>query len=214
MADIITMLRIYPHCVFIDFAKAFDSVPHARLLAKLQAIGVQGSMLQWFRSFLTTRQQRVVINGQHSEWHHVSSGVPQGSILGPLLFIFYINNISSVTKSKLKIFADDVTLFTSVKCKEDCLSLQADLDAIYRWYHLWQMKLYPLKCEVLRIFNKHSPPKFDYKINDVILKWRSSVKYLGIHINSKLSWNDQCSANTTKATKVLNIIRRNLLAVL
>ena len=76
------------HCVFIDFAKAFDSVSHARLLAKLQAIGVQGSMLQWFCSFLTTRQQRVAINGQHFEWHHVSSGVPQGSILGSLLFIF------------------------------------------------------------------------------------------------------------------------------
>ena len=145
------------HCVFIDFAKAFDSVPHARLLAKLQVFGVQGSMLQWFRSFLTTHQQRVVINDQHFEWHDVSSGVPQGSILGPLLFIFYINDISSVTKSKLKIFADDVTLFTSVKCKEDCLSLQADLDAISRWCHLWQMKLHPLKCKVLCISNKRSP---------------------------------------------------------
>ena len=155
---------------------------------------------------------RMVINGQHSEWHHTSSGIPhdQGSILGPLFFIFYINNISTITKSKPKIFADDVTLFTSFKCKEDCLSLQADLDAIYRCCHLWQMKLHPLKCKVLCISNKCSPLKFDYKINDVLLKCRSFVKYLGIHIISKLSWNDQCFANTTKATRVLNIIRRNL----
>ena len=79
-------------------------------------------------------------------------------------------------------------------------NLDATQDAISRWCHLWQMKLHPLKCEVLCISNKRSPPKFDYKIK-VLLKWRSSVKYLGVHINSKLSWNDHCSANTAKATR-------------
>ena len=100
----------------------------------------------------------------------------------------------------------DVTLFTSVICKEDCLSLQADLDAMFRWCHLWQMKLHSSKCKVLCIFNKHSLPKFDYKIkHDVLLKCCSSVNYLGVYINSKLSWNDHCSANTAKAMRVLNI---------
>ena len=155
-------------------------------------------MLQWFHSFLTTCQQRVVINGYHSDWHHVSSGVPQGSILGPPLFILYINDISSVTHIELKIFAYDVTLCTSVKCSNDCLSLKADLDAISRWCRLWQMKLHPSKCEVMSFSNKCSPLKFDYKINDFSLKWCSSVRYLGVHINSKLSWNDLCSVNAAK----------------
>ncbi len=112
--------RLSTHCVFIDFAKAFDSVPHERLLLKLQAYGVGGSLLQWFRSFLTTRKQRVVVNGHFSDWSNVSSGVPQGSILGPLLFILYINDISSVVRSKIKMFADDVTLYTTVQTNEDC----------------------------------------------------------------------------------------------
>ena len=198
------------HCVFIDFAKAFDSVPHARLLAKLQAFGVQGSILQWFCSFLTTCQQRVVINDQHSEWHDVSSGVPQAPFWDPFCSFFTLMIFHLSLNQNLRSLLMMSLCLPQSHAKKDCLSLQADLDAISRWCHLWQMKLHPLKCEVLCISNKRSPPKFDYKINDVLLKWRSSVKYLGVYINSKLSWNDQCSADTTKATRVLNIIRCNL----
>jgi len=98
------------HCLFLDFAKAFDSVPHHRLLFKLQSLGVSGDPLDWTKCFLTTRSHRVVINGQYSEWLPVASGVLQGSILGPLLFILYIDDIRHVVEhSSIKFFADDLS---------------------------------------------------------------------------------------------------------
>ena len=195
--------RLSTHCVFIDFAKAFDSVPHERLLLKLQAYGICGSLLKWFRSFLTTRKQRVVVNGCYSDWSDVSSGVPQGSILGPLLFIMYINDISSVVQSSIKMFADDVTLYTTVKTPEDCKQLQNDLNSVAGWCDRWQMKLHPLKCVLLCISNKRVPPKFDYIINGSHLDWHTSIRYLGVHITSTLSWNVHCSNIAAKATRVL-----------
>ena len=188
------------HCVFIDFAKAFDSVAHKRLLIKLKYLGVNGALLTWFRSFLTTRRQRVVINGKFSNWQYVSSGVPQGSILGPLLFITYINDIPSAVSSNVKIFADDVTLYATVQTVQDCQILQDDLNSISRWCDMWQLRLNPSKCEVLCITNKRSPLYFDYKIGGCSLHWSSSVKYLGIYINSKLNWNNHCAHMAAKAT--------------
>ena len=105
------------HCLFLDFAKAFDSVPHHRLLLKLQSLGVSGELLDWTKCFLTTRSQRVVVNGQFSKWLPVASGVPQGSILGPLLFILYIDDIRHVVEdSSIKYFADDLSLYFQVSC--------------------------------------------------------------------------------------------------
>ena len=109
--------RLSTHCVF---TKVFDSVPHEQLLVKLQAYGICGSLLQWFRSFLTTHRQRVVVNEHHSAWSDVSSGVPQGSILGPLLFTMCVNDISSIIQSKINMFADDVTLYATVSTTGDC----------------------------------------------------------------------------------------------
>ena len=149
------------HCLFLDFAKAFDSVPHQRLLLKLECLGIHGNLLNWFRSYLTDRSQRVVINGHYSEWLPVLSGVPQGSILGPLLFILYIKNLHSLVKSSsLKIYADDVALYAAVSSYQDCVNLQDDLARIYDWSIMWQLKLSPSKCEALNITNKHSPISF------------------------------------------------------
>ena len=205
--------RLSTHSVFIDFAKAFDSVPHERLLIKLESIGIRGPLLQWFCAFLTSRRQRVVINGHFSNWCKVSSGVPQGSILGPLLFILYINDISSVVKnSDIKIFADDVTLYKTIRSTEDCEALQADLDSICDWCNLWQMRLNPSKCEALCISNKHLPITFNYQLEGCSLKWSLTVKYLGVILNTKLTWNDQCTYVVSKATRMLNLLRRNLFA--
>ena len=131
-------LRSCVHCVLLDFAKAFDSVAHEHLLLKLQLLGIDGKLLQWIRSFLTHRWQRVVVNGAYSDWLSVKSGVPQGSVLGPLLFLLYIDDLHSVVKhSKLKLYADDIILYKEIKCESDCKLLQEDLDCICDWADKW-----------------------------------------------------------------------------
>jgi len=115
------------------------------LLLKLKAYGINGSMLNWFSSFLTTRRQRIVINGCVSDLSPVSSGVPQGSILGPILFILYINDLPSVVGSTMRIFADDVALYCSVDSQSEINAFQKDLDHITDWCDKWQMHLNPAK---------------------------------------------------------------------
>ena len=137
-------LRNSVHCVFLDFAKAFDFVAHEHLLIKLQRLGIDGRLLEWIRSFLTHRLQWVVVNGTYSDWLSVRSGVPQGSVLGPLLFLLYIDDMHRVVKhSKLKLYADDVALYREIKSKTDCMLLQEDLDRICDW---------ATKCQVATSF--------------------------------------------------------------
>ena len=198
--------RLSTHCVFLDFAKAFDSVPHNRLLLKLNAYGICGALLQWFHSFLTKRRQRVVINGCSSAWSPVLSGVPQGSILGSLLFVIYINDLPSTVCSSIKIFVDDVAMYRSVHSTGDCDAFQQDLDSIAVWCSKWQMHLNVSKCELLCVSNKRTPTKPSYHINNYNLHWVSYVKYLGVFVDSKLSWNYHVSHVSAKAAKVLNLL--------
>ena len=107
------------HAIFLDFSKAFDTVPHQRLILKLERYGIRGHLLDWLRAFLMGRRQRVCINNHYSNWTNVTSGVPQGSVLGPLLFIIYINDIESNIKSKIRLFADDCVLYRDVRTFED-----------------------------------------------------------------------------------------------
>ena len=130
------------HCLFLDFAKVFDSIPHERLLLKLNALGINGNLLNWIGSFLTSRHHRVVVNGKFSSWLPVTSGVPQGSIRGPLLFLLHIDDLPSVVQhSTIKLFADDVAVYTEVKCYEDYKKLQDDLHQIFLWTVKWQLRL-------------------------------------------------------------------------
>ena len=136
------------HSLFLDLAKAFDSVPHYHLLLRLDLLGIRGELLDWFQAFLTCRKQRVIINGQKSDWLPVRSGVPQGSVLGPLLLVLYIDSLHhSVTNSTLKVFADDVTVYKVVASASDCQLLQDDLSCLYDWTVAWQVRLNPAKCE-------------------------------------------------------------------
>ena len=203
-------LRSSVHCIFLDFAKAFDSVAHEHLLIKLQCIGINGELLQWIRSFLTHRL-RVVVNGTYSDWLSVRSGVPQGSVLGPLLFLLYIDDLHSIVKhSKLKLYADDVALYREIKSEADCQLLQDDLDLICGWAKKWQLRLNVSKCEALLISNKRRPMSFKYFVNHSPLAWRSAVKYLGVLLWSNLSWSDHCKHVSAKASKTLNFLRHTL----
>jgi len=123
-------------------------VPHERQTTLTG--GIRGNMLSWLRSFLTSQKQRVVINGAYTDWANVTSGVPQGTVLGHLLFILYVNDLDSVVKkSTIKIFADDVLLYAPANTKQECSDLQNDLNAIFNWTICWQLKLNIAKCEAL-----------------------------------------------------------------
>ena len=199
------------HCLLLDFAKAFDSVPHERLLIKLNSLGIRGEILTWLRFFLTERKQRVVINGTFSDWASVTSGVPQGTVLGPLLFLLYVNDLDSVVKhSTIKLFADDVLLYAEVNTTKDCLALQDDLSAVVSWSTCWQLKLNSAKCEALMITNKRKPIPFMYHINQQPISWCSPVKYLGLLVDSKLSWSKHCKFAVGKGTRSLNCLRRSM----
>ena len=122
---------------YLDFSKAFDSVPHNLLVHKLQMYGFNGNLLKWLKSYLDEREQRVIIEGQTSDWCKVTSGVPQGSILGPLLFNLYINDMPTVCRSSsIALFADDAKCFKTVKSRDDCISLQSDLGKLLAWAKL------------------------------------------------------------------------------
>ena len=198
------------HCLFLDMSKAFDSVPHRRLLLKLQLYGVGGALLTWFDHFLTTRRQRVSLNGCFSSWRHVTSGVPQGSILGPLLFILYIDDIAKSVDCKIKVFADDITIYQRILSIQDCYSLQHNLDSCLQWCSRWQMNLSPVKCEALCISNKRSPLAFTYQCVNQPIQWKQKVKYLGIYLNQHLTWGDHCKYVHSKATNIFNLLRRKL----
>ena len=122
--------------VYLDFAKAFDSVAHERLLRKISAYGIKGSVLSWIRDFLTGRRQYVSVKGESSTWKDVVSGVPQGSVLGPVLVIIFINDLPEVVNSIVKIFADDTKLYNKDSNND---IIQQDLDALYIWAKLWQL---------------------------------------------------------------------------
>ena len=135
--------------IFIDFRKAFDTVPHQRLLTKLHHYGIQGNVHNWISSWLTKRTQRVVIKGHSSTYVHVDSGVPQGTVLGPLMFLLYINDITTNISSHIRLFADDCVLYRVVQSHQDHQHLQHDLNLIIQWTKQWQMRLNIDKCAVL-----------------------------------------------------------------
>ena len=130
--------------LYLDFRKAFDNVPHQCLLIKLRACRVTGCAFEWIRAFLTDRQQQVVVGGCGSPWSTVTSGVPQGSVLGPLLFLIFINDMPMEVSSSIKIFADDTKVYRPVARDRDHEELQKDVDAMTEWSDTWQLPFNPI----------------------------------------------------------------------
>ena len=186
--------------VLLDFIKAFDKVPHQRLLEKLRHYVVRDNLNQWIHEFLTDRQQEVVLEGVHSKATDITSGVPQGTVLGPLLFLVYINDMPENISSTNRLFADDALVYRIIQSRKDQTLLQEDHDKLQDWEHNWLMQFYADKCEVIRFTNKKRPLTQDYDIHNTKLQTVKDAKYLGLTISSDLSWNSHVDITAKKAT--------------
>ena len=169
----------------LDFSKAFDTVPHSKLLQKLEAYGIRGNLQNWIRSFLCNRYMKVVVDGEKSDETKVLAGVPQGSVLGPLLFLVHINDLPECVTSSVRLFADDCLLYRKVKSSKDQEILQEDLKKLEIWASNWGMKFNAKKCYILSITNR-GKHKF-YELNSYILKHVENNPYLGLILSSDLN---------------------------
>ena len=186
-----------------------------RLLFKLKKSGLNDKLLIWVKSWLTDRTQKVVVDGSHSRKEPVVSGVPQGTVMGPLLFLVYINDINSDIKSLLRLFADDSLLYRQVTSREDQCIIQRDIDQLSKWANLWQMSFNVKKCHVLKIgrskrtTRNQSQSECVYDMAGVPLTEVEHHPYLGIELDNMLSWDIHLRNTQSKSTRILNMIRRN-----
>ncbi|CAB4031739.1 Hypothetical predicted protein, partial [Paramuricea clavata] len=196
--------------VYLDFAKAFDKVSHKLLLIKLHKFGIRGDLLSWFENYLSGRYQRVTVLGETSGTLPVLSGVPQGSILGPLLFLVYVNDLphSISGESTVAMFADDTKCNCPVKDLPDCESLQNDLNNLVNWCTIWKMDLNKSKCGVMSFTRSRQPVTTNYKLLDSSLRQLCHQKDLGIVVTKDLKWTKQVEEITSKASSMLGFIRR------
>ena len=196
--------------ILLDFSKAFDKVPHKRLSMKLQYYGIQDNTLAWIQHFLEDRTQQVLLEGNHSSTCTVDSGVPQGTVLGPLLFLLFINDLPEVVTSNARLFADDCLLYRVVNSKHDQLKLQSDLQKLEEWEKTWQMQFNASKCFTLHITRKRKTMEFDYQLHQQTLEVTKDSKYLGVTISNDLSWTTHINNISAKANRSIGFLRRNI----
>lgn len=194
----------------MDFSKAFDKVDHLRLVLKLKRMGINNKTSNWIQSWLSNRSQKVVVDGHASDSCPVLSGVPQGSVLGPCLFLIYINDMPDSLISNVRLFADDTIVYLTISSLTDCHTLQSDLQKLEQWEQEWLMSFNPDKCEIIRITRKQKPIIFDYVLHNQILQSTENAKYLGITLTKDLSWNKHINTITNKANSTLGFIKCNI----
>ena len=194
--------------IYFDFKKAFDSVPHCRLLHKLKSYGISGNLLSWLNSFVTGRLQRVTLNNVYSKWSNVVSGVPQGLVLGPILFLIYINDIPTVVDSHLLLFADDIKLYRKIQSENDIVQLQEDINNLLNWSNTWLLDFNIPKWKVLRIGTSTLPQ--NCTLNGTPLDSVQDMRDLGITIDSQLKFHSHSSHIVSKANCLLGLIRKSL----
>lgn len=183
------------------------------MLRKVESLGIKGALLHWIKNFLTCRRQRVSVNGNTSSWKPVTSGVPQGSVLGPLLFTIFISDIQDELHNFVSLFADDTKIYAAnYECGNDNHStcLQADLDILHMWSFRMQMKFHPDKCKVMHLGRGNQGHKYnlaDEKGEVHILKSTREEKDLGVLIDDKLNFSTHMQTQVTKANRVLGVIK-------
>ena len=196
--------------VFCDISKAFDRVWHKGLLAKLKHYGITGQLFAWFESYLSNRFQRVVLPGGSSEWLKINAGVPQGSILGPLLFILYINDIVHEINSNIRLFADDTSLYIIVDFPDSAAQiLNVDLNRIGNWAEPWLVNFNANKTEAFlatRRTNRVNHPTL--YLHDVPINKVTTHKHLGLNFSQRLDWQSHIDYITQKAWSRMNLLRK------
>ena len=195
---------------FLDFSKAFDSVPHKRLLTKLRAYGINRQTHKWLENFLQGRRQRVVVKEETSRWQPMTSGVPQGSVLGPVLFTLYINDIPDRVQSLIRLFADDTKVCRDILAATDTATLQADLDALGNWSEDWLLPFNVDKCKLMHLGKLN--PKTQYTMSQKGVRCTMAEvkeeKDLGVLVDDELTFSKHIETKVSKANQVLGIIRR------
>ena len=179
---------------------------------KLDYYGIRGSTHKWITSWLSGRSQKVVLDGQASDPVPVLSGVTQGSVLGPVLFLIFINDLPENIRSSVRLFADDCVLYRNIESPMDCQILQDDLNSLTQWETDWQMKFNVAKCHSMRV-TRHPPDthiQFDYTLHQQRLEQVQSAKYLKLTITDDLDWGQHISEISAKATKTMGFLRRSL----
>ena len=196
--------------LIMDFSKAFDKVCHSLLIHKLQHYGITGEVKSWIQNFLNDRQQAVVVEGATSSFVPVESGVPQGSVLGPSLFLLYINDLPNSLSSTTRLFADDTMVHRPIRSDHDRQALQEDLDRLAAWEQTWMMHFHPDKCQTLHITRKRAPLNCQYHLHGHTLHSVQEAKYLGVTITEDLNWATHIANIASKANRTLGFLRRNL----
>jgi ribonuclease P/MRP protein subunit RPP40 len=194
--------------IYLDLAKAFDKVPHQRLLQKLEAHGIGGPLHDWIRTWLSDRRQRVCLDGSCSNWRQVWSGVPQGSVLGPVLFLIFINDLDIRISSNVLKFADDTKVYCAVDTPADGMKLQDDLDTISDWAEKWRMKFNVAKCKVMHY--GRSNIGYKYSMCGQPMEAVSAETDLGIHFTTDLKAAAQCKESYCKANRMLGLVSRTI----
>jgi hypothetical protein len=193
--------------IYLDFKKAFDTVPHKRLLVKLKAYGIQGKVLSWIQGFLSDRKQRVKVGESISPETQVLSGIPQGSILGPVLFTVFINDLPEVIKSTCKIFADDTKVYNKADNKD---ILQTDLEALNKWSDKWNLYFNVSKCKVMHVGKSNPLNEYTMKMGDNIefINKCEEEKDLGVTFDKDLNFNAHIQRIVNTANQVSGMIKR------
>ena len=197
-------------CIYMDFQKAFDTVPHRRLIGKLKSYNINEDIIGWIENFITGRTQKVVIGEECSGWVPVTSGIPQGSVLGPMLFVIYINDLPETVESDVYLFADDTKIFKVLNSANDKDILQSDLTSLMDWSKKWLLSFHPDKCKHIHITRERGDPIDHryYLIQGKDLELIESEKDIGVHIDQNINFDKHISAISNKANAMFAMLRR------